>query len=74
MPTAVYREGTYICGPKHFPSPKRADLRGWWNAVRRVMPDSGIGFYQGQRADVTRQSIIFQLSDTSSLVIDRMNR
>ena len=70
MPRAVYRDGESTWD-KMFPAPKRADLRGWWNAVRRAMPQSGLGYYMGQKAEVTRESIVWRLGEREVLVIDR---
>jgi hypothetical protein len=63
MPNAVLRSGTEKLGPKYFPAPKRADLRGWWNAVRKVAPDWYLGYWTAPGAyetTVTEGSIIFR--------------
>jgi len=71
MAVVLYREGTKKWGPKVFPAPKRADLRGWWNAARKVIPGASLGFYRGQLAEVTYGSIVFDLGEHASLVIQR---
>jgi hypothetical protein len=39
MAVASYHYGPHKVGPKAFPAPKRADLRYWYNACRKVIPD-----------------------------------
>lgn len=75
MPSATLVRGPEKLGPRQFHAPKQADLRGWWNAVRRAAPGWELGFYEpGRVATVTAESIIWWLGPTSVLIIDRTAR
>jgi hypothetical protein len=67
------RVGSHVWN-KNFEAPKRADLRGWWNAVRRAVPGAELPLYPGWVADVTRDTIIFCLPPGQEVMINRSRR
>jgi hypothetical protein len=75
MPSAVLVRGPEKLGPRQFHAPKRADLRGWWNAVRRTCPGYELGYYRPEHftVEVFTGSIIFRRNGGSPwvLIIDR---
>lgn len=73
MPTATFIRGGETLGPTVFPSPKQADLRGWWNALRRARPGWCLGFYpQGNvETEVTYDTITFDLGERGVIYIAR---
>jgi hypothetical protein len=71
MPIAWLSRGTEKLGPANFPAPKRADLRGWWNAVRKARPSWGLAQYQPEQftVEVFPSSIILRRNSGSPYVL-----